>query len=141
MSLQDNLGIAMDAYCEQNNVNRSQYDVVLIDDKQVIDPIGGLPVPSDEQLQEALDKYESEQTKSDLKLSGFDFNGVMCSATGEDQNGLMAVAYKFNLLGENFSDTNFIFENGNTLVITKGNFVDFQTQWMQFRDQFFSAAG
>lgn len=99
-----------------------------------------------EQVEQIYQQHKSEidaekQAKIALrqqKVTGFDFGGVMCSATGEDQNGLMAIAYKFNLLGDSFTPTRMDFENGNSLVITKDNFVDFQTAWMQFRDQFYS---
>lgn len=74
----------------------------------------------------------------DPKMIGIEFNGVMCSATGADQNGLMAVQMKRMLLGSKFTPTKFQFSNGSTLVISNDNINAFTSIWMPFRDSFFS---
>lgn len=74
----------------------------------------------------------------DPKLVGIEFDGVMCSATHADQNGLVAVMMAIQLQGEAFQPTRFEFDNGNTLVITLQNYQDFMAVWMPFRQSFFS---
>lgn len=137
MNLINNLGVAMDAYCTQKKINRNLYDVALIDGKQVIQSLSERPIPSNKELEIALTQYEVEKKKEDLKLSGFKFEGVMCSATKIDQNTFVYIAYKFQSLAEKFKDTTFVFKNGNSLVITKDNFLKFESKWIAFRDQFF----
>ncbi len=77
------------------------------------------------------------------KLVGVEFQGVMCSATGNDQNGLMAVFTAIQVQGAAFPATRFEFDNGNELVITagpEGNYQDFMDVWLPFRQSFFLAA-
>jgi hypothetical protein len=67
----------------------------------------------------------------------------MCSATGNDQNGLMAVFTAIQVQGAAFPATRFEFDNGNELVITagpEGNYQDFMDVWLPFRQSFFLAA-
>ncbi len=73
----------------------------------------------------------------DPKFVGIEFDGVMCSATRDDQNGLMAVLLASQLQGQSFQPTQFYFANGNTLVITKENIQAFIATWMPFRQSFF----
>jgi hypothetical protein len=73
-----------------------------------------------------------------LKLTGVEFEGVMCSATSTDQSGLIAVLTAYQLSPQKFKPTRFEFENGNFLVITASNIHDFIATWMPFRQQFFS---
>lgn len=74
-----------------------------------------------------------EEIDDEKKLSGFEFEGVMCSATKKDQIGLLAVD---KYIGTGAS-TNFEFENGNVLRVTPENFAEFSLQWMTFRASFF----
>ena len=75
----------------------------------------------------------------DPKLVGIDFEGTMCSATMEDQNGLIAVLVAYQIAGANFAPTRFSFSNDNELVITKDNIQSFMAVWMPFRQSFFLA--
>jgi hypothetical protein len=77
------------------------------------------------------------------KLVGVEFQGVMCSATGNDQNGLTAVFTAIQVQGAAFPATRFEFDNGNELVITagpEGNYQDFMAVWLPFRQSFYLAA-
>jgi hypothetical protein len=74
------------------------------------------------------------------KLVGVEFQGVMCSATGNDQNGLMAVFTAIQVQGAAFPATRFEFDNGNALVITTANYQAFMDVWLPFRQSFFLAA-
>jgi hypothetical protein len=83
-----------------------------------------------------------EPAPQDPKLVGTLINGVMCSATRDDQNGLTAVAMGITLArasGKTFPDTVFQFSNGNTMVITDANFDAAYSKWVPFRQSFFSA--
>lgn len=73
----------------------------------------------------------------DPKLVGVEFEGVMCSATKEDQDGLMAILMAYQLQMENFGPTRFYFDNGNTLVFDHTNIQPFIAVWMPFRQSFF----
>jgi hypothetical protein len=73
----------------------------------------------------------------DPKMVGIDFEGVMCSATREDQNGLVAVIMAFTLQKEKFQPTSFGFSNGNKLTLTVRNMQKFLDAWMPFRQSFF----
>jgi hypothetical protein len=74
----------------------------------------------------------------DPKLVGIEFDGVMCSATRDDQSGLVAVLTAYQLQGANFQPTRFEFANGNSLVLTKTNIQAFIAIWMPFRQSFFT---
>jgi hypothetical protein len=76
----------------------------------------------------------------DPKLVGVEFDGVMCSATKEDQDGLVAVLVAFQLQGEHFQPTRFGFVNGSELVISSENIQRFIQAWMPFRQSFFAAS-
>ena len=73
----------------------------------------------------------------DTKIVGVEFEGVMCSATREDQNGLVAVLLAFQMQGKNFQPTEFSFSNGNKVVLNAGNMQKFISVWMPFRQSFF----
>lgn len=73
------------------------------------------------------------------KMSGVEFEGVMCSATSQDQAGLMAVLTGIQLQGAGFTPTRFEFENGTSVVIHLGNYRDFIARWLPFRQAFFRA--
>ena len=76
--------------------------------------------------------------KPDPKMVGVEFEGVMCSATKDDQSGLNAVLAAAQLQGADFPPTNFHFENGSQLVITKENIKSFMDVWIPFRQSFFA---
>lgn len=71
------------------------------------------------------------------KLIGIEFQGVMCSATKEDQSGLLAILSCYQIQGNNFQPTRYDFQNGNNLIITKHNIQQFIAVWMPFRQSFF----
>lgn len=75
----------------------------------------------------------------DKKIQGVEFEGVMCSATAADQAGLAAVLLAIQLQGAAFKPTRFYFENGNTLVVTLGNWQALANVWLPFRQSFFEA--
>lgn len=88
------------------------------------------------QRQESKQKLEQEAAK----LAGIEINGVMCSATKDDQTGLVAVERFFNLsrsAGVTPAPTVFRFANGNTLEITDVNFDAIYAAWVSFRQSFF----
>jgi hypothetical protein len=74
----------------------------------------------------------------DPKLFGVEFEGVMCSATRDDQNGLVAVLVAYQLLKTAFQPTAFGFVNGNTLVLSLQNIEQFMAVWIPFRQSFFT---
>lgn len=74
----------------------------------------------------------------DQKLIGVEFAGVMCSATKEDQNGVVAVFLAFKEQGDQFKPTQFVFANGNKLLLSKDNVAQFMSVWTPFRQSFFS---
>lgn len=69
-----------------------------------------------------------------LKLIGFNFQGVMCSATESDQNGLLGM-YQFIKSGQ--LSPNFKFENGARLPLNSGNIDALMAAFHPFRSQFF----
>ena len=74
----------------------------------------------------------------DPKWSGIEFEGVMCSATADDQAGLAAVLLAIQLQGAAFQPTRFYFANGNTLVLSLANYQAFTAVWLPFRQSFFA---
>lgn len=108
----------------------------------------GAGIPADQrnrdyrQYQEWLAKGNTPQSadplsKPDPKMVGVKFEGVMCSATRDDQNGLVAVLAAYQIQGQNFAPTEFRFANGSKLVLTAQNLQAFLTVWMPFRQSFF----
>lgn len=79
----------------------------------------------------------AQEAKRIAKLIGVEFNGVMCSATSQDQSGLTAVLLSIQMQGTNFPATRFEFENGSTLVISLANYQAFAAVWIPFRQSFF----
>lgn len=73
----------------------------------------------------------------DPKWVGIEFEGVMCSATRDDQNGIIAVVMAYQLQGKAFKPTEFVFVNGNKLTLTAANMQQFLGVWMPFRQSFF----
>ena len=74
----------------------------------------------------------------DPKWTGIEFEGVMCSATADDQSGLAAVLLAIQLQGAAFQPTRFYFANGNTLVLSLANYQAFTAAWLPFRQSFFA---
>jgi hypothetical protein len=74
----------------------------------------------------------------DPKLVGIEFEGIMCSATADDQAGLAAVLLAIQLQGAAFQPTRFYFSNGNILVISLANYQAFTGVWLPFRQSFFA---
>lgn len=93
-----------------------------------------VPVPAVEQ------DDETGEPVIDPKMVGVEFEGVMCSATAEDQAGLAAVLLAIQLQGAAFHPTRFYFANGNTLIISLANWQAFAAVWLPFRQSFFAVA-
>jgi hypothetical protein len=94
---------------------------------------------ADAKVKASIQAIEAMQTadEPDARYVGIEFEGVMCSATKEDQNGLVAVLVAFTLQKAAFSPTEFQFVNGNKLVLTASNILQFTSVWMPFRQSFF----
>ena len=73
----------------------------------------------------------------DPKVTGIEIEGVMCSATKDDQAGLIAVLTAYQLKGAAFKPTSFKFENGNSFLVTKDNIQTLISKWLPFRQSFF----
>lgn len=100
--------------------------IVVVDEGfGVVDPPEPEPAP------------EPEQPEPDPKLTGVEFEGVMCSATEADQNGLASVLVAIQFQGADFQPTRFFFANGNTLVLSLENYQAFAATWLPFRQSFF----
>ena len=78
--------------------------------------------------------YTRELTEEEEKLKGFEFEGVWCSATEKDQNGLGATRPVVKEYGQSIY---FKFQNGNRLLITPTNQAAFEVAFIQFRASFF----
>ena len=79
-------------------------------------------------------------TDEELKKTGIEILGVMCSATKEDQNGMIAIGFDKltnTLAGTQMGSTTMEFENGSELVITDENFSEVDALWRPFRKSFF----
>ena len=81
--------------------------------------------------QAEADAIVSEQER---KMTGIEFEGVMCSATGEDMWGLASVK-GYILAGMDLPP--FKFENKSRLKLTQANLADFEAIWIPFRATFF----
>lgn len=85
------------------------------------------------EAQPLVDEYKKQQTKTD----GIVFEGVKCSATKDDQNGITAITV---LLQARQNDHhNMHFSNGSVLRLDKNNISDFLETWVPFRSSFFEA--
>ncbi len=78
---------------------------------------------------------EADPTPQELKFIGVEFEGVMCSATGEDQAGL---AWVLPYVKGGKEMPPFKFLNGNSLSITVDNVAEFEHVWLPFRESFFA---
>lgn len=82
----------------------------------------------------------AEQEREQSKLTGIEILGVMCSATKEDQNGMIAIGFDKltnTLAGTQMGATTMEFKNGSELVITDENFSEVDALWRPFRKSFF----
>jgi len=80
----------------------------------------------------------SPETIDELrKIEGVEFEGIKCSATKEDQDGLAAVLLAIQLQGAEFKPTMFHFSNGSKVVISLENYRSFIQTWLPFRQSFF----
>lgn len=101
------------------------------------------PGPSPEavaalEAEAAAAQFAAEE--SERKMRGVEFDGVMCSATGQDQSGLMAVLTGIELakaIGSDYGTTGFIFENGTRINISTQNAYQLAAVWVPFRKSFF----
>jgi len=75
----------------------------------------------------------AKPTPAQLKLTGVEFDGVMCSATAEDQHGLADI----EAVIRGGLNINFHFENGTKLLLTSLNIDGFRSVWFPFRLSFF----
>jgi hypothetical protein len=78
-------------------------------------------------------EQEAKRIEREAKLTGFDFQGVMCSGHKEDQWGLDSITP----LLEAGQSVPFHFKNGSVLLVTPENFAQFKTEWTNFRMGFF----
>jgi hypothetical protein len=78
-------------------------------------------------------KLTKKQKADALKFSGIKFDGVLCSAEAEDMWGLSSIK-EFIKAG---NSTPFVFNNGNTLLLTPDNLSSFEAVWVPFRLGFF----
>ena len=78
-------------------------------------------------------KLTKKQKADALKFSGIKFEGVLCSAEAEDMWGLSSIK-EFIKAG---NSTPFVFNNGNTLLLTPDNLSAFEAVWVPFRLGFF----
>lgn len=84
----------------------------------------------------AITAINSKAQERALKLTGVEFEGVMCSATSVDMWGLNAV--KTSLETGLLTSTRFDFENGNSLPIGTHNMEAFMAKWVPFRNGFYT---
>lgn len=71
------------------------------------------------------------------KYVGVEIDGVMCSATAEDQWGLGSIRSYIS----DGNSTEFCFSNGNKLLLTADNISAFEAIWVPFRQSFFTIEG
>lgn len=98
------------------------------------------PAPEPEPTPEEIAAQAAEAEKAanrEAKMRGIEFEGVMCSATRADQDGLTAIRLAIEDEGPDFEPTRFEFENGSMLVIHLGNYAAFMAAWRPFRKSFF----
>ena len=101
--------------------------------KVIVPDADGNPVMQDYMTEEEIASNNAVLAVKQAKLTGVEFEGVMCSATKEDMWGLNAVQ-SFITAG---NDVNFEFDNGNVLLLTPTNYEAFTAVWVPFRSSFF----
>lgn len=112
-------------------------NIGLIDDADEFSRFWGITFEEANLIKE---KIESFSLMKKTKITGIEFNGVMCSATGDDQAGLSALLLKHTVLklsGQKMPDVHFRFENGNILTINSDNIEELDAIWTPFRMSFF----
>lgn len=88
-------------------------------------------------LEAARNKKKGDKLKKSAdKLSGFEFDGVNCSVTKADQDGVIAVLVQLSL--KIITTTVFEFSNGSKLLINTENVKRFSLEWAKCRQQFFN---
>ena len=87
------------------------------------------------QEEKRLAEVEVRNKVRDKKFRGFKFDGVMCSATKDDQAGLTAVIVQ--LKSNIIESTDFEFANGSVLNLNAENIDAFSKKWANFRQRFF----
>lgn len=95
--------------------------------------IKGPGFPSEADVLAEVEVIKAELAKLATKRAGVEFDGVMCSATKEDMWGLNSI--KDWVAAGN--DTDFEFDNGSVLTLTKDNYAAFEAVWIPFRAGFF----
>ena len=80
----------------------------------------------------------AKAAKAESKLTGILIEGVMCSATDEDQQGMIAIGFGHLKTGAAFKPTKMKFKNGNELVINVDNIAAVEAIWLPFRQSFFT---
>ena len=91
-------------------------------------------------LSDAVVSELQQQARKAAQVAGVEFEGVMCSATAEDQHGLNAVWAQYalgKLAQQAFSPAYFHFSNGTKLLLTEANVEAFEAVWLPFRMSFF----
>ena len=81
------------------------------------------------------DAISKKMAVKNEKIKGFLFDGIECSVTRKDQDGLTAVFVGIN--AGFLEESKFIFSNGSELTITKENIAEFAALWTQKRQSFF----
>lgn len=80
-------------------------------------------------------ELQKEADRLGKKINGFEFDGVNCSVTKADQDGVTAILVQFNL--KLIQETVFEFSNGSELLINTNNVKRFGSEWAKCRQQFF----
>lgn len=96
----------------------------------------GAVLLSDEEKAAKLAEQAAQLAKIEdaaAKLVGVEFDGVMCSATAEDQHGLADI----EAVVRAGMAINFHFENGTKLALATDNIDAFRAVWFPFRLSFF----
>jgi len=91
----------------------------------------GIPSQADQDLW--TQEYEAYLALP-TKMSGVEFEGVLCSATSEDMWGLSAIKGWI----ESGNNVPFQFSNGSRVTLTLANITPFESVWIPFRASFFS---
>ena len=96
-----------------------------------------------EEAQSVVDAKSNEAVEAvkTSKRRGIEILGVMCSATKEDQNGMLAIGFDKltnTMAGTKMGSTVMKFENGSELVVTDENFNAVDALWRPFRKSFFT---
>ena len=94
------------------------------------------------QTEEAKQRFESlvntvqggQRREQNPQFKGFEFDGVQCSATRQDQRGIMAMAIGFQM--GIASETQFKFTNGSMLEVDSDNIGRLEATFAEFRELF-----